>query len=64
MRWLDSITDSRNTNLSKLQETAEDRGAWSTTIHEVTELKEDLVTEQSTTATTNITRVELQDTKF
>ena len=28
MRWLDSITDSMNVNLSKLQEIAEDRGAW------------------------------------
>ena len=27
MRWLDSITDSINMNLSKLQETVEDRGA-------------------------------------
>ena len=28
MRWLDSITDSMNMNLSKLQEIVEDRGAW------------------------------------
>ena len=28
IRWLDSITDSMNINLSKLQETVEDRGAW------------------------------------
>ena len=27
MRWLDSITNSMNVNLSKLQETVEDRGA-------------------------------------
>ena len=27
MRWLDSITDSVDMNLSKLQETVEDRGA-------------------------------------
>ena len=29
MRWLDSISDSMDMNLSKLQETVEDRGAWS-----------------------------------
>ena len=27
MRWLDNITNSMNMNLSKLQETVEDRGA-------------------------------------
>ena len=33
VRWLDSITDSVDMNLSKLQEIVEDRGAWSATIH-------------------------------
>ena len=28
MRWLDSITDSVDLNLSKYQEIVEDRGAW------------------------------------
>ena len=31
MRWLDSIIDSMDMNLSKLLEIAEDRGAWYTT---------------------------------
>ena len=28
MRWLDSITDSMDMNLNKLQKIVEDRGAW------------------------------------
>ena len=36
MRWLDSITNSTNINLSKLREIVEDRGAWHATIHEAT----------------------------
>ena len=28
MRWLDSVTDSMDMNLSKLEEIVEDRGAW------------------------------------
>ena len=35
MRWLDSITDSTDMNLSKLQQTVEDRGAWRATAHGV-----------------------------
>ena len=35
MRWLDSITDSMNMNLSKLQEIVEDRGAWYAIVYEV-----------------------------
>ena len=33
-RWLDSITNSMNMNLSKLWEIVEDRGAWRALIHE------------------------------
>ena len=37
MRWLDSITDSMDMNLSKLQEIVKDRGAWHATVHGVPE---------------------------
>ena len=36
MRWLDSITDPTDMNLSKLRETVEDRGAWHAAVHGVT----------------------------
>ena len=35
MRKLDSITDSVDMNLSKLQEIVKDRGAWHATVYEV-----------------------------
>ena len=36
MKWLDSITDSIGMNLSKLWETAKDRGDWHAAVHRVT----------------------------
>ena len=35
MRWLDSITNSMDMNLSKLLEIVENRGSWHAVVHSV-----------------------------
>ena len=46
MRWLDSITESMDMNLSKFQEIVKDRGAWHAAVHGSQRVKYDLVNEQ------------------
>ena len=46
MRLFNSITNSTDMGLSKLQEIAKDREAWSAAVHGVQRVGHDLVTEQ------------------
>ena len=46
MRWLDSITDSIDMNMSKSQERVEHRGTWHAAVHESQRVRHDLETEQ------------------
>ena len=46
MRWLDSITNSMDMNLSKLQKIVEDRGAWCVEAMGSQRVRHDLVTEK------------------
>ena len=39
MRWLDSITDSMDIDLSNLQEIVKDRGAWSAEFYGITRVE-------------------------
>ena len=53
MRWLDSISDSMDMNVSKLWETAEDRGDWSAAVRAVAESPARLSERTTTTDTRN-----------
>ena len=42
MRWLDSITDTMDMNLSKLQKVVKDRGAYGAAVHMITKNRTEL----------------------
>ena len=46
MKWLDSITNSKDMNLTKLQEIVKNRGAWCAAVHGLQRLGHNLATEQ------------------
>ena len=46
MKWIDSITDSVDMNLSKFSEILKDRGAWHAVVHGVAKSWIRLMTEQ------------------
>ena len=63
MRWLDSITDSMDMNLSKFLETAEGRGVWCAVVHGVAESQTTYQLNNKFFAITNIVYVQCGKTQ-
>ena len=59
MKWLDSITNSMDMNLSKLQRTVKDKGAWHAAFYGLQRVKHNLMTEQQ--QNTTLTGRELEE---
>ena len=57
MRWLNSITNSMDMNLSKLQKIVKDRGTWCAVVHGVTEQDTAQHTEQQQASASKLTAV-------
>ena len=59
IRWLDSITNSTDVNLSKLREIVKDRGDWCATVHGVLKRQTSLSDQTTIMQFSNLTHMNL-----